>query len=508
MHNNYFFLKRLIPKISEQITGTTLIDNFVLHNEEIIFQFSNEKEDFFFKTIADGQLGLNTIKSNYAKPKKNFRTWSKDLIGSVVKNVRLFKNERAFLIELGHYQIIFKMFGTRANVILFQGNELIQVLHRKLKTDYEIETSSLDRELDLSLEQFQVLNGDIQKFLPTIGKPILAQLTSKGIKDLPIKEQFQTLNTFLEFSSHEILSIVLENNKPQLIFGVQESSVWSGYDEFEAVEKFEFYWFSQHIFGQKKQNLLGSINKELKKLNRDKRKLEYKLEQLPQIGDRKKLADIVMANLHHLKNVTHAEVFDFYNDKNITVKLPDGLSPQKYAGKLYQKSKKEHIERDNIKQLILSKSIELADKEKLYAKVEQTSNWKDLRKFTPKATNNKIQKIPQFKEFQFFGYQIYVGKNSKNNDELTLKFAKKNDLWLHAKDVPGSHVVIKRKGKETVPKNVVEYAAQLAGKYSKRKNDTLCPVTVTEKKFVRKIKGSPAGSVVVEREDVILAKLN
>ena len=400
------------------------------------------------------------------------------------------------------------MFGQRANVILFQENELIQVLHRKLKSDYEIETSSLDRELDLSLEQFLFLTGDIQKFLPTIGKPILNQLINKGIKNLSIREQYETLKTFLEFSSHEILSITLENNKPHLLFGEQENAVWSGNDEFEALEQFEFFWFSKYIFGQKKLTLSSSVSKELKKLNRDKRKLEHKLEQLPQIGERKKLADIVMANLHNFKDVTHAELFDFYNNKNINVKLPDGLSPQKYAGKLYQKSKKEHIERDNINQLISSKTIELSEKEILLSKIEHTSNWKDLRKFTPKSSKSKILKIPQFKEFPFFGYNVYVGKNSKNNDELTLKFAKKNDLWLHAKDVPGSHVVIKRKGKETIPKNVVEYAAQLAGKYSKRKNDTLCPVTVTEKKYVRKIKGSPAGSVVVEREDIILAKLN
>ncbi len=508
MHSNYYFLKRLVPKLADKIVGYTLSDNFVLHNEEIVFAFSSKEETLFFKTIADGQIGLNILKTNYAKPKKNFRTWAKHIIGSEVIEVRMFENERAFIIDLGQYQIVFKMFGTRANVILYEGEDLIQVLHRKLKSDYELETQSLDRKLDLSLEEFQSLNGDIKAFLPTIGKPLYNKLAENGIEDLELKQKHETLLTFLEFSEHDIISILMEGNKPQLIIGNSESSVWSGYDEFEALNQLEYFWFSKYIFTQKKQNLLSGVNKELKKLNRDKRKLEHKLSQLPLSGYRKKLADVVMANLHAFANQSNTELFDFYSNENITVTLPDGLSPQRYAEKLYQKSKKEHIERDNISLLIESKIQELTKKESFAQKIEETTNWKELRRFTPTIPKKKVAPIPQFKEFTFFGYNIYVGKNSKNNDELTLKFAKKDDLWLHAKDVPGSHVVIKKKGNETIPKNVVEYAAQLAGKYSKRKNDTLCPVTVTEKKYVRKIKGAPPGSVVVEREDVILAKLN
>ena len=127
--------------------------------------------------------------------------------------------------------------------------------------------------------------------------------------------------------------------------------------------------------------------------------------------------------------------------------------------------------------------------------------------FQVKQLKQKVVSGPVFKEFDFLGYKIYVGRNSKNNDELTLKFAKKDDIWLHAKDVAGSHVVIKKKSGQTVPKNVIEYAAVLAGKNSKRKSDSICPIIVTPKKFVRKIKGAPAGSVVVDREEVILVKL-
>lgn len=99
-----------------------------------------------------------------------------------------------------------------------------------------------------------------------------------------------------------------------------------------------------------------------------------------------------------------------------------------------------------------------------------------------------------------------MGRNAEANDELTLKRAYKEDLWLHAKDVAGSHVLIKYQAGKPFPKDVIERAAQLAAYNSKRKTDSLCPVVVTQKKYVRKRKGDPAGAVVVEREQVILVE--
>src|SRR5258708_38170770 len=98
----------------------------------------------------------------------------------------------------------------------------------------------------------------------------------------------------------------------------------------------------------------------------------------------------------------------------------------------------------------------------------------------------------------------WEGKKEGKKDTLTLHHAFKEDLWLHAKDVAGYHVLIKHQAGKPFPKDVIERAAELAAYYSKRKNESLCPVAVTPKKFVRKRKGDPVGAVVVERENVIM----
>ncbi|MDB4835307.1 NFACT RNA binding domain-containing protein [Cyclobacteriaceae bacterium] len=508
MHNNYFFLRRFVDEIVPLLTGGVLIDNFAVNNEDLVFVISKGDKTHYLKTICTPKLGLNLLKETYSKPKRNYRTWSKTLEGLSIKSVRIFENERAFVVNLEEYSLVFKMYGQRSNVLLYHQEQLHQVFNNRLKVDYELTLEGFDKQLDLSLEQYKGVEADVSSFLPTLGKGQLLDLKLKGFYELPVEEQHQTLLTYVEFLQADSLSVRVVNDKPELQIGEQDGAYWTGVSAIEAANEFEYLWFNTFQFQEKKRGLLTEQNRVMKKLKKEQRRLQVKLDQLPKSGARKKLADVVMANLHVFQNKPSVELFDFYANENIVVHLPEGLSPQLYAQKLYKKSKKEHIEKDNITQLFTSKQLQLDKAAALITQIEQTDNWKALRKFVKQDTGKKVLKVKQFKEFEFFGYMIFVGKNSKNNDELTLKFANKNDLWLHAKDVAGSHVVVKRKGKETVPKNVVEYAATLAGKYSKRKNDSLCPVTVTEKKFVRKVKGSPAGAVVVDKEDVILVKLN
>lgn len=93
------------------------------------------------------------------------------------------------------------------------------------------------------------------------------------------------------------------------------------------------------------------------------------------------------------------------------------------------------------------------------------------------------------------GYDIYVGKNNFQNDELTFKFAAGNDWWFHAKGIPGSHVVVKSRGDE-LPDSTFEDAARLAAHYSKGRGQEKVEIDYTEKKNVKKPGGGKPGFVV------------
>jgi predicted ribosome quality control (RQC) complex YloA/Tae2 family protein len=105
------------------------------------------------------------------------------------------------------------------------------------------------------------------------------------------------------------------------------------------------------------------------------------------------------------------------------------------------------------------------------------------------------------------GYLVWVGRNATQNDELTLHAARKYDYWLHARGVAGSHVVLRVPIRNVrPPRSVIEKAAAIAAYFSKARTSSYAPVIFTEKKFVRKPRKSPAGSVLVEREEVIMVE--
>lgn len=103
------------------------------------------------------------------------------------------------------------------------------------------------------------------------------------------------------------------------------------------------------------------------------------------------------------------------------------------------------------------------------------------------------------------GYKIYVGKDAKNNDRLTFGFAKPNDIFLHARGVSGSHVIIRNSSREFPQKPILQFAASIAAHYSKARTSGIVPVVYSMRKFVKKAKGKP-GAVLLDREEVILVK--
>ena len=128
-----------------------------------------------------------------------------------------------------------------------------------------------------------------------------------------------------------------------------------------------------------------------------------------------------------------------------------------------------------------------------------------MKNFIPEDEDKGRQQVIPFRTMKVGDYEILIGKSAQSNDEL-LRYADKEDVWLHARGVSGSHVIIRKKGKLPVPKEVIARAAQLAAWYSKGKNASLLPVIYTLRKFVRKPKGAAPGAVVCDREEVIMVE--
>jgi predicted ribosome quality control (RQC) complex YloA/Tae2 family protein len=116
------------------------------------------------------------------------------------------------------------------------------------------------------------------------------------------------------------------------------------------------------------------------------------------------------------------------------------------------------------------------------------------------------ERLP-YRRFEVQGWEVRVGRHARSNAALTTRHAGPHDLWLHARGVPGAHVVLRRPARTgVVPRPVVEAAARIAAHFSEARTQALVPVQVTERKYVRPVRGGPPGLVRVDREEVLLVE--
>jgi predicted ribosome quality control (RQC) complex YloA/Tae2 family protein len=275
----------------------------------------------------------------------------------------------------------------------------------------------------------------------------------------------------------------------------------------DALTAFFRLYLGRESFIKAKDVLLKNRYQALIKTQAYISKTRTKLNTLSEDSGYRQKADIIMANLHNIpSNSSTIELDDLFTGKKRTIKLNPKLNAQQNAEKYYKKSKNLGKELKRLKDTIGQKEAQESILNEEIIKIESAESFSDIKTFIKKEKAEKKSKEIPFKVFNIDGFTVWIGKNAKQNDLLTLKFTNKEDLFFHAKDVSGSHVILKQQAGKHIPKYTLEKVASLAAYYSKRKTDSLCPVGYTLKKYIRKPKGSPPGLVVVENEKVLLVK--
>jgi predicted ribosome quality control (RQC) complex YloA/Tae2 family protein len=517
MQTNFYYLKQLSARLNQIISGKYLTECFSQDKDELILAFTDNHENnnsiFYIKALLSPTFACLSFPKAFNRANQNSVNIFEKLIGSKVSFVKQHTNERAFTIYFNNnFLFTFKLFGNKSNIILFKNESVVELFQNNIKNDKTLKYNTLDRVIDQSFEAFQIGNGSVKSLFPTINNKIIEKINLEiGNKDFNLDQKWETVQqTINQLNSSEYF-IVNEKGVPALSMLKEQQYISKYNDAIEVANEFYASYTRFDVFDKEKANELALIDKQIKKLNYGKSMLEIKYENLINGVKNDELANILMANLHAINNeMTAVELFDFYRNIPVIIKLKKGISPQKNAENYYRKAKNEKTEIDFITDSIQNKQAQI---EKLIAKIEAVNMIQELKilraflKVESKIANKTkfVEDFP-FKIVIIDGWEIWIGRNANNNDLLTQKYAKKDDMWFHARDVAGSHVIIRYQSGKTFPKNVIERAAQLAAFNSKRKTDTLCPVIMTPKKFVRKTKNMAAGKVIVEKEEVLLVE--
>lgn len=282
--------------------------------------------------------------------------------------------------------------------------------------------------------------------------------------------------------------------------------------------------FTGNISGQKTDSLIKAITlyvesqsaeksikppdfkKLLKKAETKFKAIQSKLNQTENIKQYRLYGELLLANIYNIKKGKKIVILpNPYSEHNELVEIPldPAIAPEKNAENYFKKARK-------LKTAIpvLKKRLEKQKKEiEKIKKMADSYIPKDIIEQTkPKAKAPKETKLP-FRQYELDGgWKVYIGKSALSNDELTFSFARKSDIWFHAWQARGSHVVLRRPQKGAIPdKKILYKTASLAAYFSKAKTSGKVPVIYTEVRYIRKIKKYP-GKVTVTNEKQLIVE--
>lgn len=496
------------------LKDTVVSECFSQSKDELIIRFETRGNPFFIRATLTAGFSCLSFPENFHRARKNSVDLFPNIIGHRVHHIRQFENERCFAIVFkDDVSLLFKLHGNRANLIFFGKEGVTEIFKNSLPADHDLSLNDLDRKIDWTFDNFLLHHKNPDKVFFTFGKLVWAYLNERGFDSLSPEEKWNAIQAVRVTLEHPEYFIIQHNSGLHLSLLNTGERVKSFQHPVDAINEFFNRFVQEDTFLAEKRKAKASLVKRIQNGENYISKNAAKLQELHAENNYKIWADLIMANMHEIKTGTDKiSLPDFYREGHqVEIRLKKDLSPQKNAEAFYRKAKNQHIEIERLEKSISDKQAEIEQWKRELQKIDEVEgDLKTLRSLADKSnvqTKKEKQSISlPYHEFEFQGFKIWVGKNAQANDELTLKYSYKEDLWLHVKDVPGSHVLIKHQSGKVYPKNVIERAAELAAFNSKRKTDTLCPVVFTPKKFVRKRKGDPAGAVVVEKEEVIMVE--
>jgi len=289
----------------------------------------------------------------------------------------------------------------------------------------------------------------------------------------------------------------------------------------ESLDNFYLEKDAERAFQAKAQSARSKLKQEILKREKLVKKLKQDLANHGDAAHWKRAGDLLLANLANAeRDGATVLVTDFFDENTpvVEIEVEENLSLTEAAEKFFKRYTKARNALEEISKRLEISESEIEDLKMQFELLEEAIETKDeeiLADFTgekPKASERKSKKT-QAESFtgarrytSSEGFEILVGKGSKDNDFLTFRVAKSNDLWLHAADYPGSHVVVKNPNRQEIPPKTLVEAAQIAAFFSKAKEQAKVAVHYTQKKFVNKPKGANLGLVSLASFKTILVE--
>ena len=546
MFANFFTLRALGHEFHHALEHAAVLSIYSQTKNELLCRFVTEGDDEQTLCISvDPERTCCYVTSSMRRARKNSVTLFPDLQGAVVNHITVPSIDR--VIEIGFHndmKMTVRMYGTAENNILVLDNQenVIDAFKRKKEvvgTTIRRESQSVDEIIDAAKTIIMAkINGSaetikkgMRKAFPILGTSYIAELLHRaGIQE---DRQCITMNDadFDNLYGH-LVRMMNEFEQPHPVIYecagekhlfslvplsyVNECRAMPFPSVNDAVRRHVRTIFQEHDNLSKKEIWFDKLSRTLRRAEHTGESIRKEISSSGRSEEYERIGSAILANVYLLtKGMTEAALEDpRAQGNNLRVKLDPLLTPPKNAERYFEKAKHAKAALHESKKRLEKNNALIATLNEMLKHLESVESAEGMKKFKQQfqkqLTEMNIHEedpgrepIP-FRTFSVAGeYEVWVGKSSAQNDLLTMKYAKPNDLWFHARGASGSHTVLRRKGKDAPPKEAIRQAASIAAYYSKMRNASSVPVAYCEKKYVRKPKGAPPGTVTLEREEVV-----
>lgn len=527
MLSNYHTLRCIASSLDSTTRGATIDGVFSQAKNELVISFPAGTGSLVISCRPDtNTLYLHT---GFTRARTNTADLFPDVIGSTVVSTLMHPADRVVTLTLDNgFSVSAQFFGAKSNVLLIGPDGRIRDSFKGARTLVGSTPQFREGELvyDLTLLESAVegspslpLEPIIKKLYPSLGTLLTREVLYRS-GEQPVRSSLQEI---LEELSSPRPRVYVEKAGEGMTFSLIPLHHLSDAvaREFDSIHEAIRYVVSRRraadALSDDRAAIILRLRQVIDKTQRTMGAIEADTRNTARADEYERFGSLLMTHLRTIQQGARSvDVPDA--SSSLTIPLDIRLTPVQNAQRYFEKAKKSRLAHDQARERLgsLRASHERAGAllrtvETLGTKAElkafMTDNADALEEFGIGEKSKAREQLP-FRIFRVDGgFEVWAGKSSANNDLLTLKHAKPNDLWFHARGSGGSHVVLKvGSGKGEPGKKAKEQAAGIAAYYSKMKNAKMVPVAMTEKKYVRKPKGAPPGTVVIEREKVIFAE--
>ena len=388
---------------------------------------------------------------------------------------------------------------------------------------------SIPEDLDRK-EEIKLIINNFMGISPVLAEEIWYDISIR--KDFEIAfEKIKKIKIFCKKENNSCYLITDQNGLSVGVYPIQLSSIEDKLQIFkESINETVDVAFKgiivRKLLSDTRNNLLISVNKAISAKKSSIKSCKIAIEKAKKAEKQKEIGDLLMGSLYIIeKGMEKLELTDYFdpNMPIITVDLDPKITPVQNAEKYFKKYKKskEAGKTSTERLAILENDLNILEQKK--EEIISETSIKNLKELHKDLLNKNLLRVeitkendkPEFEGFRIKrtysneGWEILYGENSQSNDHLTTKLGKPNDIWLHARQITGSHVIIRTTAKtaSNVPYNTILFAAKIAAINSEAKHSSIVPIDYTFKKHVRKPRGSATGFVLYKMEKTIDVQL-